>query len=49
MTRMIWSHPSIRSSWYRNAEGRIYILSPWRLVDYWTWTRTPDLADFTIT
>jgi 4-hydroxyacetophenone monooxygenase len=44
---MVWSHPSIRTSWYRNAAGRIYILSPWRLVDYWTWTRAPDLADFT--
>jgi 4-hydroxyacetophenone monooxygenase len=43
---MVWSHPSIRSSWYRNSEGRIYILSPWRLVDYWAWTRAPDLSDF---
>ncbi len=43
---MVWSHPSIRSSWYRNDEGRIYILSPWRLVDYWAWTRAPDLDDF---
>ncbi len=43
---MVWSHPSIRHSWYRNAEGRIYILSPWRLVDYWRWTQSPDLADF---
>jgi 4-hydroxyacetophenone monooxygenase len=46
---MVWSHPSIRSSWYRNAEGRIYILSPWRLVDYWDWTREPDVGDFVIT
>jgi 4-hydroxyacetophenone monooxygenase len=46
---MVWSHPSIRSSWYRNDEGRIYVLSPWRLVDYWSWTREPDPADFTLT
>ena len=46
---MVWSHPSIRSSWYRNDEGRIYVLSPWRLVDYWSWTREPDAADFTLT
>ena len=45
---MVWSHPSIRHSWYRNAEGRIYILSPWRLVDYWKWTRSPDLAEFAL-
>ena len=46
---MVWSHPSIRSSWYRNAEGRIYILSPWRLGDYWRWTRAPDLDEFVLT
>ncbi len=45
---MVWSHPSIRHSWYRNVEGRIYILSPWRLVDYWRWTRSPDLEDFVV-
>ena len=49
LATMVWSHPSIRHSWYRNDEGEIYILSPWRLVDYWTWTRTPDPADFTLT
>ncbi len=46
---MVWSHPSIRHSWYRNDEGRIYILSPWRLVDYWTWTLQPDLDEFVLT
>jgi hypothetical protein len=28
--------------------GKIHILSPWRLVDYWRWTREPDLGDFTL-
>jgi 4-hydroxyacetophenone monooxygenase len=46
LDQMVWSHPSIKSSWYRNKSGRIYILSPWRLVDYWAWTRLPDLDDF---
>jgi len=45
---MVWSHPSIEHSWYKNAEGKIHILSPWRLVDYWSWTREPDLGDFAI-
>ncbi len=49
LATMVWSHPSIRSSWYRNPEGRIYILSPWRLVDYWRWTHEPDPADFVLT
>jgi 4-hydroxyacetophenone monooxygenase len=43
---MVWSHPSIRHSWYRSPNGRIYILSPWRLVDYWSWTRRPNLSEF---
>jgi 4-hydroxyacetophenone monooxygenase len=46
LSRMVWSHPSIRSSWYRNREGRVTVLSPWRLVDYWKWTKEPRLEDF---
>jgi len=45
---MVWSHPAIEHSWYKNAEGQIHILSPWRLVDYWAWTREADLDDFEI-
>ena len=43
---LVWSHPSIEHSWYKNSEGKIHILSPWRLVDYWAWTKAPDLRDF---
>jgi len=43
---MVWSHPSIASSWYRNAAGRVTVLSPWRLVDYWRWTKEPVLDDY---
>jgi 4-hydroxyacetophenone monooxygenase len=43
---LVWSHPSIRHSWYKNAEGDIHILSPWRLVDYWSWTKAPDTGDY---
>jgi len=45
---MVWSHPSIEHSWYKNAEGKIHILSPWRLVDYWAWTREPDPGDYSV-
>ncbi len=47
MRTMVWSQPSIVHSFYKNAHGEVYSLSPWRLVDYWTWTRTPDPSDFT--
>ena len=46
MRTMVWAHPSIEHSFYKNAHGEVYTLSPWRLVDYWTWTREPDRADF---
>ena len=46
---LVWSHPSIRHSWFKNADGDIHVLSPWRLVDYWAWTKAPDPADFDVT
>jgi 4-hydroxyacetophenone monooxygenase len=47
--RYVWSQPSIRHSFYKNAHGEVHGLSPWRLVDYWSWTREPDLDDFVLT
>ena len=32
--------------WYKNADGKVLTTSPWRLVDYWGWTRTPRLEDY---
>ncbi len=43
--QMIWSHPGM-TTYYRNARGRVVTVMPWRLVDYWTMTRTPDLSDY---
>jgi 4-hydroxyacetophenone monooxygenase len=43
--QLVWSHPGV-SNWYKNADGRVLTTSPWRLVDYWSWTRTPELADY---
>ncbi len=42
---MVWAHGGT-GSWYKNANGRVLTTSPWRLVDYWGWTRTPALGDF---
>ena len=46
LSTTVWAHPSIKHSFYKNADGLVHSLSPWRLVDYWTWTRTPDPDDF---
>jgi 4-hydroxyacetophenone monooxygenase len=45
LARTVWSHPGM-NSWYKNAKGRVTTTSPWRLLDYWRWTKVPDLADF---
>jgi 4-hydroxyacetophenone monooxygenase len=45
----VWSSPHIEHNFYKNSEGDVHSLSPWRLVDFWTWTRTPDLEDFVLT
>ena len=45
---LVWSHPAA-DSWYRNRAGRVVTTSPWRLADYWKWTRAPNLEDFRLT
>ena len=44
----VWSSPYIEHNFYKNVDGDVHSLSPWRLVDFWTWTRTPDLEDFVL-
>ena len=45
---LVWAQPSVEHSFFKNSAGEIHVLSPWRLVDYWTWTRRPDLDDFVL-
>jgi 4-hydroxyacetophenone monooxygenase len=42
---MIWSHPGC-STYYRNSRGRVVYTNPWRIVDFWAMTRSPDLAEY---
>ncbi len=46
--KLVWSQPSVKHSFFKNAYGEIHVLSPWRLVDYWSWTKEPDLGDFVV-
>jgi 4-hydroxyacetophenone monooxygenase len=46
MKTMVWASPHIEHSFYKNAEGEVNGLSPWRLVDFWSWTRTVDPGDY---
>jgi 4-hydroxyacetophenone monooxygenase len=47
LSTMVWSHPGV-DSWYKNSEGQVTTTSPWRLLDYWRWTKAPDLADYDV-
>ncbi len=44
---MVWTHQGV-TNWYKNKAGRVFANSPWRLVDYWAFTRelNPDEYDF---
>lgn len=43
---MVWASPHIEHNYYKNAKGDVHGLNPFRLVDYWAWTREPDPNDF---
>lgn len=43
--RMVWTHPAM-NNWYRNADGRVVAVLPWRIIDYWTRTRSADPDDY---
>ncbi|PJK31445.1 flavin-containing monooxygenase [Minwuia thermotolerans] len=45
--QMIWTHPGM-TTYYRNKAGRVYSVTPFRLVDYWHWTRDIDLSKYRI-
>ncbi len=46
--QLVWSHPGMLP-YYRNVFGKIRMVLPWRMVDYFHMTRRPDLTDFELT
>ncbi|MGO9521181.1 flavin-containing monooxygenase, partial [Mycobacterium sp.] len=45
---MVWSHPAVKHSYFKNADGEIHTVSPWRLYEYWAAIREPDWSDFVL-
>lgn len=43
--RLVWAHPGV-GSWYKNRRGRVFATSPWRLLDYWNFTRVFEPAEY---
>lgn len=44
-SKMVWTHPGM-TNWYRNEDGRVVAVLPWRIVDYWRMTGSADLGDY---
>ncbi len=42
---MVWSRPNV-GTYYKNARGIVTTTMPFRIVDYWRWTREAAPADF---
>ena len=45
LNQMVWQHPSV-SSWYQNSKGKVVTTSPWRLIEYWKWTKKFEASDY---
>ena len=48
LDQLIWTHPGM-TTWYRNKEGRVTAVLPWRLVDYWQISHDPDFSAYQLT
>ncbi|MGH3724669.1 MAG: flavin-containing monooxygenase [Mycobacterium sp.] len=47
--KMVWSHPAVEHSYFKNADGEIHTVSPWRLPEYWHAVRQPDWSEYVFT
>jgi 4-hydroxyacetophenone monooxygenase len=48
ISQLVWAHPSITHSHYKNPAGKVYTLSPWPIDQYWELTRVLDPGDFIV-
>ena len=46
ISQLVWAHPSIAHSHYKNPAGKVYTLSPWTIDQYWEMTRELDPDDY---
>lgn len=44
--KTVWAHPSIEHSYFKNADGEIHTVSPWRLSTYRAAISAPIWSDF---
>ncbi len=48
ISSLVWAHPTIQHSHYKNPNGKVYTLSPWPIDEYWEMTREVDPNDYLI-
>ncbi|NDJ89143.1 flavin-containing monooxygenase [Mycolicibacter kumamotonensis] len=48
IVKMVWAHPAVKHSYFKNADGEIHTVSPWRLDEYWSAVREPNWSQFII-
>ncbi len=46
LKQMVYSHPAVTSSYYKNAAGDVPSLYGFRIFDYWRWTNRPNPEDY---
>jgi 4-hydroxyacetophenone monooxygenase len=46
LKEMVYSHPAVTSSYYKNAAGDVPSLYGFRIFDYWRWTNRPNPEDY---
>lgn len=44
--KTVWAHPSVKHSYFKNADGEIHTVSPWRLSEYRSAIDEPVWRDF---
>ncbi|KRE33624.1 4-hydroxyacetophenone monooxygenase [Mycobacterium sp. Soil538] len=48
ITQTVWAHPAIEHSYFKNDDGEIHTVSPWRLCEYREALQEPDWSQFRI-
>ncbi|MBB3604106.1 4-hydroxyacetophenone monooxygenase [Mycolicibacterium sp. BK556] len=46
LSQMVYSHPAVTSSYYKNAAGGLPTLYGFRIFDYWRWTNRVDPDEY---
>jgi 4-hydroxyacetophenone monooxygenase len=46
LKEMVYTHPAVSSSYYKNASGHVPTLYGFRIFDYWRWTNRPNPDDY---